>query len=400
MQRPTRPVGLTATVIIAALIATAILPAAAALPVGAQADGPGPYTQQGTLGRGLVRSVAWSPDGDTIAVGGALGIWLYTPDLADLGRLTGHTKAVYGLAFSPDSQQLLSVSHDMTVRIWDLATQTERFSLTGHTDLVVAAVWSPAGDLVASGAYDGTVRLWDPDSGREVRVLDGQGGWVNQVAFAGEGKQVVSHSFGGTPRADGAIRVWRTRDGALLAEHPGTPSAWALATGQPEDAFLGARLHPVARAFSPDGTREAVVDWNAGVQVFDTTNGTLAAEQPSHMDFIVQVNWDQDTVRAVTLDGRRLAWDAASGHLLAAGVVESAEVSAAAEGAESPAPVLHPDGTRQIHIDAGGIVRILDADGTVIAALPGRANAAAWSPDGAGLAVAVRNGTITLWSES
>ena len=37
--------------------------------VTAQTPDTGPYTLQQTLGRGMVRSVAWSPDGSVIAVG-------------------------------------------------------------------------------------------------------------------------------------------------------------------------------------------------------------------------------------------------------------------------------------------------------------------------------------------
>jgi Tol biopolymer transport system component len=36
--------------------------------------------------------------------------------------------------------------------------------------------------------------------------------------------------------------------------------------------------------------------------------------------------------------------------------------------------------------------------GELIAVLPGLADAAAWSPDGTRIAVALRNGTIKLWS--
>ena len=113
--------------------------------VAAQAPDTGPYSLHFTLGRGMVRSVAWSPNGDVIAVGGALGIWLYTPELDDIGLLKGHTKAVYGLAFSPDGKRLASASHDMTVRIWDVETQTEQHTLEGHTGLTVAVAWSPDG---------------------------------------------------------------------------------------------------------------------------------------------------------------------------------------------------------------------------------------------------------------
>ncbi len=189
----------------------------------AAAQGPdtGPYTLQQTLGRGMVRSAAWNPDGSLIAVGGALGIWLYTPELEDVGLLKGHTKAVYGLAFSPDGKRLASASHDMTVRIWDVEAQTELHTLEGHTGLTVAVAWSPDGSTVASGAYDFTVRLWDAETGEAIRVLEGHTGWVNQVAFSPDGSQVISSGF------DGTIRVWDATTGDLLDTLPGTAAQWS-----------------------------------------------------------------------------------------------------------------------------------------------------------------------------
>jgi WD40 repeat protein len=348
----------------------------------------GPYREIMTLGRGAVRSVAWSPDGQVIAVGGALGIWLYTPELEDIGLLIGHTKAVYGLAFSPDGTRLVSASHDLTVRIWDLETQGEIYTLEGHTDLVVAVDWSPRGDLVASGSYDGTVRLWNPDTGEAIRALEGHTGWVNQVAFSPDGSQVISNSY------DGTIRLWEASAGALLDTRPGTPEQWEQSTGQREDTFLRARAHPIARSLSPDGAKQAFASWDGAVWVSDAAAGNvLLAEQPEHMDWIIALAWSDDgsAVIDVTLDGRAHLWDVESGDLIEVTTGRSVAPTTSADS---------PDGSRRAEIDGGGAVRILDAaSGDVITELPGQANAVGWSPDGTRLAVALRNGTIAIWSE-
>jgi WD40 repeat protein len=53
---------------------------------------------------------------------------------------------------------------------------------------------------------------------------------------------------------------------------------------------------------------------------------------------------------------------------------------------------------RTLTLDDTGVLRILDtASGAVIAQLPGFANAAAWSPDGSSVAVAMANGTVQIW---
>jgi WD40 repeat protein len=360
--------------------------------VSAQGPDTGPYQPTLTLGRGMVRSVAWSPTGDRIAVGGALGIWLYTPDLKEVGLLKGHTKAVYGVAFSPDGTRLASASHDLTVRVWDVAEQTELFKFEGHTGLVVAVAWSPdrGWPYLVSGSYDGTVRLWNVQSGQATRVLtddDCGSSWVNQVAVTPDNANVISANY------DGKLCVWNW-SGRIVRVVDGTPSEWAHLTGQPAAAFIGPHSMTRMQSWSPDGTQIATADWDSRVWIADAASGDILLNQPAHTDWITAVGWiaDGSHVTANTLDGQLLIWEAATGNL---------QIASPGEMNPVPLPALNADGSQQVTLDDVGIVRILDtATGSVIAELPGMANAAAWSPDGTRLAVANRNGTITIWSET
>lgn len=361
-------------------------------PVIAQGPDTGPYHPTLTLGRGMVRSVAWSPAGDVIVVGGALGIWLYTPDLHDLGLLTGHTKAVYGLAFNAEGTRLASASHDQTVRVWDVAAQTELFNFEGHTGAVVAVAWSPdhSWPYLVSGSYDGTVRLWNVQSGQAARVLtDDECGssWVNQVAVSPGNEYVISANY------DGKLCLWNW-SGRIVRVEDGSPQEWAHLTGQPEAAYLGPRAPTQLQSWSPDGAQVVTIDWDSHVWITDTASGAIRANQPDHADWITVVGWIADGahVTANTLDGRLLIWEAATGQL---------QIASPGSMTPVPLPALNASGTRQVTLDAVGTVRILDtATDSVIAELPGLANAAAWSPDGTRLAVANRNGTITMWSET
>jgi WD40 repeat protein len=143
-------------------------------------------------------------------------------------------------------------------------------------------------------------------------------------------------------------------------------------------------------AWNPAGTQVALLSWDTTVRVWDVTQERQVAIQPEHTDWIVWVGWDGETVRALTPHNLLFIWDATSGALIQA---------APSAMAALPGPDTTPDGTRRFSIEADGTLHILDAAGGVIAQLPGPANAAAWSSDGKRLAVALPNGTITIWGE-
>jgi WD40 repeat protein len=106
----------------------------------------------------------------------------------EVGRtLVGHDDIVAGCVFTPNGKQLLSWSHDRTVRLWDVELAREVCVFRGHADRVASASVSPDGRWAVSGGRDGVLRLWDlptqaetanADLGREVRgcffLLDGE----------------------------------------------------------------------------------------------------------------------------------------------------------------------------------------------------------------------------------
>ena len=107
-------------------------------------------------------SVAYSPDGMTLATGCANGeVRLYHPsDSEPRALLQGHDGGVRSLAFSPDGRTLASGGDDGTIRLWHVPTGQPLLVLRGHRGIVFSVCFSPDGRTLASGGHDGTVHLW------------------------------------------------------------------------------------------------------------------------------------------------------------------------------------------------------------------------------------------------
>jgi WD40 repeat protein len=273
------------------------------------------------------------------------------------------------LAFNPDGSQVASVGHDGMLRVWDVESRELAWEQIAHESGAQAVTWGLNDGSIATAGRDGQLKWWDAAG----TLLDTM--------------QVHSDVIYDVDPKPGTLLV-------ATASWDGTATHWHIYP-LPEVLHImrahTGRVHRVA--WRPDGSRLATLGWDDTVRMWDANAVELAVKH-EHMDFITALAWSDDgaTVIDVTLDGRAHIWDVGSGDLLETVTGRSVEPTRSADS---------PDGSRRAAIDDAGIVRIVDtASGTVIMELPGRANAASWSPDGSRLAVAVRNGTITIWSET
>ena len=114
-----------------------------------------------------MRSVAFSPDGNTLASGSSdqkIILW-------DVKRcqpldkpLSGHKNSVSSVAFSPDGNTLASGSSDQSIILWDVEKrQPLGEPLTGHKSGVLSIAFSPDSKTLASSSDDQSIILWDVD---------------------------------------------------------------------------------------------------------------------------------------------------------------------------------------------------------------------------------------------
>ena len=149
-------------------------------------------------------SVAFSPDSQHIVSAsedGTICIWtVMTGEITEAGPITGHTDFVNSVAFSPDGQRIVSGSGDRTIRLWNATpelgeTATLAGPFVGHTDSVLSVAFSPDGQHIVSGSVDRTIRVWNAMTGETVAgPFTGHTDPVMSVVFSPDSQHIVSGS--------------------------------------------------------------------------------------------------------------------------------------------------------------------------------------------------------------
>jgi WD40 repeat protein len=375
---------------------------------------------QRRFGSEAVRTLAFSPDGRTLATGdfeNCIRLWDVAAD-REARILEGHQRVpisgkngVFCLEFAPDGKTLASTAADGTVRVWDVSSSKETARCAGHGGAARALAFSPDGKTLASGGPDHALRLWEPTTGREVGPMKDASGAVSAMSVAPDGRTLA------------------------LVQKPGRLRLWDTATGKEWDGTPKLPDHVSAVAFSPKDQTLVIASGEGDLHYWDFVAGKTQRPVQNIRQAVrlLTVSGDGKTV-ACSGHGRWIGlWDAMAGQELSAlrprsdtisGLVFMPDyrslVSAGPGGMEFwsvRGPFTHhdfsadavgvftvavsPDGRTLATGEAEGAVRLWEtASEKQRRAMFGdksRVRSAAFCADGTLLATGSENGTVHLW---
>ena len=332
-----------------------------------------------------VRSVSFSPDGNTLAI--ATGNRLDGTDVllwdVDTRELTGGLDLlgdVISVLFFPDGA-LAYMTQEGAVALRDRHGNIAELSSSAalHAPGSNGMSFSPDGAILASASL-GIIKLWDVKTGELVGTLEGDWESVFEVPqlMEAHGRMEIHTPLSFSP------------DGAMLAAGGHFVYLWDVMTRQHIGTLESYSISSLS--FSPDGTTLATGK-GGGVILWD-----LETKEPlatlDHADDVWSVSFSPDGASLASggrLHGTVRLWD-----------VRSKELIATLDHADQVWSVsFSPDGATLASGAWDGNVRLWDVStGKLISNLSGYSRSVfsvSFSPDGATLASGAWDGTVRLW---
>jgi WD40 repeat protein len=376
-----------------------------------------------SFGTAAVRSVAFSPDEQILAVGDFENR-VHFRDVntgREIRLLEGHGRVpvsgrngVFCVAFAPGGTTLASGAADGTVRLWDVKAGKELARCAGHGASVHALAFTPDGKQFASGGGDHVLRLWDSATGREVGPVGDRNGAVMGMSVSADGRMLA------LVRMPGRLNLWDLRaekEGRKLPELPApiraavfSPDGQTLVTAsvaghlQFWNAITGEQVRPMRNvqttihllAVAGDGQKVAWYGSDRRIVLWDAQAGKVLREIRPQGNTVSSLFFtpDRQALLSAGTAGVQL-WNIGAGEVDREAASRSGGVLAAAISPEGRMLATGgPDGTVRLwEMASGNQRRAMYGDTAFVRAI-------AFAPDRALLATGSSNGTVRLWDVS
>jgi WD40 repeat protein len=124
----------------------------------------------------------------------------------ELWSIPGHDGPISAVAFSPFDDLALSGSWDHQLKLWDLKSKAETASFIGHSKEITAVALGFNGRLALSGDTSGELILWDLAGRKVVKRLAAHQAMISAVAFTSDMRYAISSGM------DKRLLVWDLRN--------------------------------------------------------------------------------------------------------------------------------------------------------------------------------------------
>jgi WD40 repeat protein len=348
--------------------------------------------QVATLDTGTTRKVTFAPNGKTLASVG--GSWALMWDLTQTPPKLQHTlpKHRYSLAtvtIAPDGKCAVTAGEDCLLHLWDLDAKDPKSKLPvrGHDDEIRLSTLSPDGRTLATASWDGSLRLWDL-GGKQPKprhTFQAVSPYATAFTFTTDGKKLI------TANCDATVRIWDVSAGAAQLQK-------TLSQGKPtsteRDEIWGLAVSRDGKTAVTAGRFHALRLWDLASEA---PADPVTVEKPRRYHGALAFSPDEKTVVAGNSDsGAVRLWSVTDGK------APTLQHLGNAGNEALHAVAIAPDGNTIISGGDDGVVRFWSLGGGILkqeATLDhkkGGVSSVHYSPDGSKLVVAYANGYVFL----
>ena len=222
------------------------------------------------LGRGSVRDMAFSPDGQYFAVGTSIGLWLYElPTLSPIALWDTERGMTDAVTFSPDNRRIVTHTFPENVKIWDIQSGV---CVAQTTELdnqdICQPVFSQDGQRIAAVSYEknGKICVWCSCTGTQLSETK------------------IGETYGIYPfRFSSDIRLLAGRKHSTDSD-PESILVWHVETGEQISCFTEYPEKMDNLCFSPDGKYLTAGSSNGTIRIWDIENGQLETTHTGYGD--------------------------------------------------------------------------------------------------------------------
>lgn len=241
----------------------------------------------------------------------------------------GHSDIVRSVAFSPNGDYVISGAEDGTIILWDISDGQKLHTFAGHSESVTAVDINRKSDLMVSASRSGQILLWNINKKSLVGEFNVHNGTVTDIQFSPTGGRIISSSLDGTVIVlDTALgqeihRLYHESPVQSIAYSPNSETiASGLSNGEiviwdanSENIITTMVVHEEktiwSLVYSPDNSLLVTGSEDASIAIIDTQNWIEIERLWGHdISPVLSVEFDNDmNLASASVDRSIVIWE-------------------------------------------------------------------------------------------